>query len=232
MITHISGALAYVEVVLVLIALILLVKRHGLGRYKSLAAILIFIFLGNVFGLVMMHLHPTDRHLLYEVYFYWYWSASIVEAILMLVFCHGILTRLFSSSPELRSISTRVFGWIVFLWCAVSASFVFMPHMNGWHLVAAEAIQLKQLEGGISLLTTMVVFVCIRPLGLRLRSPLPAFGLGLIFSAMIVFSYSFRNTPQHYFWIVIFGSAAICAQLISWVAAISWSEPARQIVSV
>lgn len=231
--THINGALTYVPAVLALIALILLAKRHALGQYKSLAAILIFIFSESVVGWVITHLHPANRRLLYEIYFYYFWSGWIIEAILMPIFCYGILTRLFSSLPEMRSISTRVFGWIVFLWCAVSASFFFMPHMNGVHLMVAEATQLKRLEGGISLLTAMIVFVCIRALGLRLRGPLPAFGLGLIFSAMIVFSYlSGKKMPQHYFWIVIFGGVAICAQLISWVATISWSEPARQIVSV
>jgi hypothetical protein len=229
----VSVALICVEAILALIALILLAKKHALGQYKSLAAILIFIFSGNVVGSPITHLHPTNRHLLSEIYFYSFWSGWIVEAILMPIFCYGILTRLFSSLPELRSISTRVFGWIVFLWCAVSASFFFMPHMNAMHLMVAEATQLKRLEGGISLLTAMVVFVCIRPLGLQLRSPLPAFGLGLIFSAMIIFSSGFgRTDPQRYIWIMIFGSVAICAQLISWVAAISWSEPARQTVSV
>jgi hypothetical protein len=231
---HIIGALTCVEVVLALIALTLLAKKHVLGQYKSLAAILIFIFLGSVVGLVITHLHPTNRHLLYEIYFYSYWSGWIVEAILMPIFCYGILTRLFSSLPEMRSISSRVFGLFVLLWCAMSASFFFMPHMNATHLIVAEATQLKQLEGGISLLTAMVVFVCIRPLGLRLRSRLPAFGLGLIFAAMGIFSgHLFREiTARQYNWIVIFGGVAICAQLISWIAAIAWPEPVHQIASV
>ena len=83
--THINGALTYVPAVLALTALILLAKRHALGQYKSLAAILMFLFSGGVVGLVMTHLHPTNRHLLYEIYFYYFWSGWIVEAILMLV---------------------------------------------------------------------------------------------------------------------------------------------------
>jgi len=235
--THIIRALPYVEGVLALIALTLLVKNHVLGQYKSLAAILVLIFSWSVyyvFNFLTSYQHPADRHLLNEIYFYFYWSSLAVEAILMPIFCYRVLTRLFSSLPEMLSISTRVFLWIVFLWCVMSARFFFMPHMNAFRLIAVEAIQLRLLEGGVSVLTAMVVFVCIRPLGLRLRSPLPAFGLGLIFSAMIIFSHELlgKNSPQHYFWIVIFGSVALCAQLISWVAGISWSEPARQIVSV
>jgi hypothetical protein len=232
--THpVSALLPYAEAVLALTALILLAKKHALGQYKSLAVILVFIFLANAVATLTAHLHPTNRHLPYEIYFYSFWSVWIVEAILMPVFCYGILTRLFSSLPELRSISTRVFAWIVLSWCVVSASFFFMPHRNAMHLIAAEATQLKRLEEGISLLTAMVVFVCIRPLGLRLRSRLPAFGLGLIFSAMEIFSgHLSAIAPRHFVWIVIFGGVAICAQLISWVAAILWSEPARQTVSV
>jgi hypothetical protein len=233
LITHINGALIYVEAMLPLIALALLAKKHAFGQYKSLAGILISLFSGSVVGLVITQLHPADRRLLYEIYFYCFWSGFVVEAILMPIFCYGILTRLFSSFPELQSISTRIFKWIAFVWCVVSARLFFVSHINAMRLIVAEATQLKLLEGGISLLTAMIVFVCIRPLGLRLRGPLPAFGLGLIFSAMIVFSSSlFSNSPQHYFWIAIFGGVAICAQLIFWVAAISWSEPTRQIVRV
>ena len=225
MIARIIGALTYVEVVLPLIALALLTKKHALRQYKSLAAILMFLFLVSVAALVMTHLYPTNRHLLYQVYFYYFWSGSIVKAILMPIFCYRILTGLFSSLPEMRFISTRVFGFFVLLWCARSASFFFMPHMNAARFLVVEATQLKLLEGSLSLLTAMVVFLCIRPLGLRLRGPLPAFGLGLIFSAMIVFSYQlFTNSPEHYSWIVTFGGVAICAQLISWVAAISSSD--------
>ena len=111
MIARIIGALTYVEVVLPLIALALLTKKHALRQYKSLAAILMFLFLVSVAALVMTHLYPTNRHLLYQVYFYYFWSGSIVEAILMPIFCYRILTGLFSSLPEMRFISTRVFGF-------------------------------------------------------------------------------------------------------------------------
>jgi hypothetical protein len=229
----ISMVMYFAEPVLALIALLLLAKQRALGRYKSLTAILIFLLLESVVGLLISHLYPANRHLANEIYFYEFWSGWLVEAILMPIFCYGILTRLFSSLPELRSISTRVLAGIVFLWCAASASPFLMPHGSAMHLMVAEVTQLKRLEGGVSLLTAMVVFACMRPLGLRFRSPLPAFGLGLIFSAMIVFSTGFGRTDPHlYIWIAIFGSAAVCAQLLSWVAAIVWSEPTRQIVSV
>jgi hypothetical protein len=235
MMTHIIGVLTYVEVVLALIALALLGKKHALSQYKSLAAILILTpSMTVVFSLLTHYLYSTDRHLLYEIYFYMFWPNSIVEAILIVMFCYVVLTRLFSSLPELRSISTRVFGWIVFFWCAVSARFFFMPHMNAVHLMVAEATQLKLLEGGVSFLTGMVVFVSIRPLRLLLRSRLPAFGLGLIFCAMGIFfdhlSVEFKIALGH--WIMILGSGAICAQLISWVAGIVWREPVREVVSV
>ena len=193
---HIIGALTYVEVVLPLIALALLTKKHALRQYKSLAAILMFLFLVSIAALVMTHLHPTNRHLLYQVYFYYFWSGSIVKTILMPIFCYRILTGLFSSLPEMRFISTRVFGFFVLSWCARSASFFFMPHMNAARFLVVEATQLKLLEGSLSLLTAMVVFLCIGPPGRRLRGPLPALGLGLIFSAMIVFSYQLLQILQ------------------------------------
>jgi hypothetical protein len=223
----------YAEVILALIALILLAKQHALKRYKSLSAILVVLFSGNAFGLLSSHLHPANRHLLPEIYFYMCWSGLIVEPILMLIFCYGVLAWLFSSLPKLRSITTRVFGWILFLWCAGYARFFFTTHISTPHLIAAGLTQLRLLEAGISLLTAMVVFICIQPLGLGLRSCLPAFGLGLIFSALGIFSdpLFLRPKPQQYNWMMVIGSVAVCAQLISWVTAISWSEPVRPIVA-
>ena len=212
-----------------LIALALLAKRHALGRYKSLTAILIVSPLWTgVFFFLSHYLYSTNRHLLYEIYFYLYWSVWIVEAILMFIFCYEILTRLFSSLPEVRSISTRIFGCAVFLCCAICARFFFMPHMSTARLLVSEVGQLKLLEVGITLLTAMVVFVCLRPLGVRFRSRLPAFGLGLIFCAMGIFLTMTHGAP----WIMILGGVAICAQLISWIVAIAWPESAREIVSV
>jgi hypothetical protein len=158
----------------------------------------------------------------------------VVESILMLVFCYGILARLFSSSPKLRTISTRVFLGIVFLWCALSASLFFEPHLKGVRLVIAAATQFQGLVMGVSFLTAVAVFVCIRPFGLQIRSPLPAFGLSLIFCAMGIFSGHLygRISELQYNWLQIFSGVAVCAVLLCWVAAISWSESARQTVSV
>ena len=233
---HVIVALTWVEPVLALIALILLGKKHAWGEYKTLAALLVVKVVASAVSFVTLYLHFADRHLPYEIYFYTYWSSYIAQAILMLLFCYVILTRLFSATPKLGSISTRVFWGIVLLWGALSAIVLFNPHMNAAHLLTAEATQLQQLAGGVSFLTAMAVFVCIRRLGLPLRSSLPAFGLGLIFSAMIVFSgqlYYGEFAAPNFIWLQIFGGVAACAQLICWVAAISWSEPAaRQTVSV
>ncbi len=225
----ISVALLLLEAVLALIALVLLVKKHALGQYKSLTAILMLMLFASVVNLIFPHLHPTDRHLLYSVYFYWFWSAAAVETILMLVFCHGILMRVFWSFPKLQSISTRVFWLVVFLWVAASVSFDLIPPISGARLVMAEGSQLRLLEGGVSFLAALVVFACIRSLGLELRSRLPGFGLGLMFFAMNIFS-TRLNAQFDRNWVMIFVSLAICAQLLSWIAAVSWPEPAREVV--
>jgi hypothetical protein len=224
------GALNYAELTLALIALALLMKRHALGRYKSLTAILMLSpLLSGAFFLLNHYLNSTNRHLSYEIYFYSYWSISIVEAVLMFMFCYEILTRLFSPFPELRSISTRLFGSAVFLCCVVSARFFFIQHMSGARILVAEAVQISLLEGGITFLTAMVIFVSLRPLGLRFRNRLPDFGLGLIFFAAGVF---FKMMAGGAPWTLILGGVVICAQLISWIVAIAWPESARQIVSV
>lgn len=231
----ISLALTYVEAGLVLIAVTLLSAKHAWGRYKSLAAIFMVILCGNAVCLMSVQLSGIiDRHLAYRIYFDSYWSSWIVEAILMIVFCYGILTRLFWSVPNLRFIAMRVFWAIVLLWVVMSAGPLFRPHLTAMRLVVADATQLQQLAEQVSLFTAVTVFASIRPLGIELRSPLPAFGLGLVFSAMIFFSDQFMAgaggawTFQR---LEIFDGAVVCAQLMCWIAAICWLEDGREIVS-
>jgi hypothetical protein len=228
----VNVALLCVKAVLAVIALTLLGKKHAWGLYKSLVAILIVMLWVAAIGLIVQFYHPTNRHLFYVVYFYSYWSSSIVEAILLLVFCYGILTGLFSSIPKLRSISTFVFWWIVLTWCVMSAMNL-GPHVTGRRLLVAEATQLMRLAMVVSFLTAMAVFVCIRPFGLRLRSSLPAFGFGLALSAMAVFLSTVNIVSRQQFYKnQMFAGIAIFAQLVCWVAAIYWFDRSRQIVSV
>jgi hypothetical protein len=133
-------ALSYLQAGLVLIALTLLSAKHAWGRYKALAAILVLLLWGSAVGLLTPHLYKVvERHLLYEIYFYTYWSSLIVEAILMIVFCYGILTRLFWSVPNLRFIAIRVFWAIVLLWVVMSASHGFDPIFTAMRLVVADS---------------------------------------------------------------------------------------------
>jgi hypothetical protein len=239
--THIIlMALQSVEAGLALIALILLGAKHAWGQYKSLAAVLVLIVWGGAVSLLTVQLSGIiERHLAYRIYFWCFWSSFIVEAILMLLFCYWILTHLFSSVPKLRFASTRVFWAIVLLWGVMSVSHRFNPPMTAMRLLIADATQLKLLEGEVAFFTAVTIFACIRPLGLQLRSPLPAFGLGLMFSAMSIFSDQLLSSGLlggigvwKFKWFAIFGGVAVCAQLLCWVAAVSWSEPERQIVSV
>lgn len=226
---------SYLEAGLALIALTLLGARHAWGRYRSLTAFFGFLLWGNTARLLIPHLHKfVERHLLYKIYFDCYWSSWIVEAILMIVFCYGILTRLFWSVPNLRFIAIRVFWAIVLLWGVMSASQLFAPYLSGMRLVVADAEQLQQLAGEVALFTAVTVFAGIRPLGIELRSPLPAFGLGLGFSAMILFSDQLMTSTRGaggFQRFMIFDGAVVCAQLLCWIAAISWLEDGREIVS-
>jgi hypothetical protein len=224
--------LPYAKEGLALLVLCLLVKQGALSRYKSLLALLLLIFLTNGFGLLFSHLRPT--HLLYGFYFYSFWLGSMIQAILMLAFCYELLMRVFSSLPELQSISTRVFRWVVVLGCVSSAVLGFSPSFSGTRLFVEEIIQLSLLQGLICFCTALVVFAYLRTLGLPLRSRISGFALGILFSAMSVFPTHLPGELQmeHYVWIAIFVCAAVCAQLISWVAAMLWPEPVRVIVAV
>ena len=225
-------SLICVEAVLALIALISLARKHLLLQYKSLAAVLVLMFLASAFGVVIRYMPRT--HLVYESYFYSYWSIQAVESILMLVFCSGVLKRTFSSLPELQSLSMRIFRWVVFLGIALCAVLVFLAHWNGPRLLAGEVGQLQRLEEFVAFFTAVVVFASMRTLGFRLRNRLSGFGLGLIFLVLSVVPTFLPGEIQigHRYWIASLVGVAICAQLISWTAALSWSEPVRQIVNV
>jgi hypothetical protein len=226
-------ALSYVQVVLALIALAVLAKKRALGQYKPLTAILALTVMG-IASLRSLLLLSTNRHLVYQVYYYSYWSLRTVEDVLMLLFCLEILRRMFSSWPKAQSISTRIFFLVVFLWCAFSASLFFEPHLPRRYLWINEENQLNLLMGVVSFCTAVVIFVCVRRLGFRIRSRYSGFGLGLLFVAVGAFSghLSAEFETRHYDRIVIFASVAACVGFMSWIAALSWPEPVRETVSV
>jgi hypothetical protein len=225
-------ALLCVEAVLALIALISLARKHLLQRYKSLAVILALMFLANAFGLVIRYV-PLS-HLFYKSYFYSYWLTEAVELILMLVFCSEVLKRMFSSLPELQSLSMRIFRWVLILGIALSAVLVFLMRWDGPRLLAAEVIQLQRLEEFVAFFTAVVVFASMRTLGFEPRTRLFGFSLGLVFSVLSVGPTFLADEVRmkHPQSIAILVSVAICAQLVSWIAALSWPEPVRHVVSV
>jgi hypothetical protein len=226
-------SLICMEAVLALIALTSLARKHELMRYKSLAGILFLMFLTSVFSLLVSRLPRT--HLVYESYFYWYWSAEAAGTILMLPFCFGILKQTSLSSPKLQSRATRVFRWIVILYGGIGAAVVvaFEPHLNS-RLFVDEVTQLQRLVEFAAFFTAVVVFACIRPFGFELRNRLSGFGLGLGFFVLSIVPSLLSGEIQmrHPHWIAILANGAICAQVTSWIAALSWPEPIRHVVSV
>jgi hypothetical protein len=216
---------------LALAGLILLVKKQTFRRYKSLAGLLVLPLLSGavLFVVKAKMVGASDRHLLYETYFYCYWSFATAETILMFVFCFEVLTQLFSSLPRVKIFSIRIFWGFVFLSSISCGLVLFRPHLYGWRVWTSAVITLRQSEAVSSLCVALAVFLCMRLFGLQTRKQLLGLSLGLLFYAVSVVGIPllFQLHSGGNQWSGTFVGLAVCAQFLCWAVALSLSDTVR-----
>jgi len=229
-----SNALLIAQGLLGLMAILLLVKKHAIGRYKSLTAILILLLIpGAVCGVVMpavTHLYPSyPRSVFYAYYFYSYWSLTAAQTILMFIFCCGIMVRSLLLLPGLQRDSIRACIWAGSLICVYSAATAAYAHLVSARLLVATISLIQMQLAAVSLCVILFVFVYMRRLGFERHSSLAWFNLGLLFSVLGIYApLIWSHSPNGYVWCVIVQNLAICIQLGCWIVALALPEAVPQ----
>jgi len=184
------------------------------------------LFFGNDLGL--------SRVRAYETYFFSFWTAFILQAILMMVIVYGIYSLALAPFEPLKKLGRIVFRWIAAIAVAVTIGVAIGPHTMGQSYLANLFAQLQQTASVLTLCLLLFVCFALRPLGLTERSRAfgASIGLGILAATQLIQSawYPSAVALSPYSIIYFYGGLGFCAALVVWGVYFALPEPERRMV--
>lgn len=170
----------------------------------------------------------------YNTYFYSYWPAFVLQAVLMVLVVYGIYSLALAPFEPLKKLGKIVFRWVAAIALAVTIGVAIGPHTLGQTYVANLLAQLQQTASVLTL--CLLIFVCfaLRPLGLTERSRAfgASVGLGFVAATQLVQS-AWLPTPSALSMYSIqnfYSGLGFCAALVVWGVYFALPEPERRMV--
>ena len=170
----------------------------------------------------------------YDIYFFSFWPAFILQAILMVMVVYSIYSLALAPFEPLKKLGNIVFRWIAAIALAVTIGVAIGPHTNGQTYLAKLLPQLQQTASVLTLCLLLFVCFALRPLGLTERSRAfgASIGLGFVAVTQLVQS-AWLPTPSAasvYSMINFYGGVGFCAALVVWGLYFALPEPERRMV--
>jgi hypothetical protein len=232
--------LSYFEIGLCLAALCAITAKKQWADYRALGSFLAVRAASSIVLMVLLyshgslkaHNHPHAAHIVYQAYYFVYWSSFAVESIISLAVVYSIFRLAMAPLKGLQSLGMLVFSWAAAISVVVALGSVFAPGMHGTdYLIAA----LSQLQRTQSILTLcLLVFVCfaIRPMGLSYISRIfgVSLGLGMLSTNDLVQSAWLALVPRMASTYNIINGCVICLTLLIWTTYFALPEPKRRII--
>ena len=234
------------ELILCVTVLTLMWKRKVLANLPFLAALLGVRTIYGAISLSMLFFRK-DLSLLffgqelgiskmraYDIYFFSYWPAFILQATLMVIVVYGIYSMALAPFEPLKKLGAIVFRWIAAIAVAVTIGVAIGPHSQGASYIARFLPQLQQTASILTLCLLLFVCFALRPLGLTERSRAfgASIGLGIVAVTQLVQS-NWLPTPSAasvYSIVYFYGGLGFCAALVVWGVYFALPEPERRMV--
>lgn len=134
------------------------------------------------------HLHLITGIRFYSLYFYTYWPAFAVNAILVLRVLHEMFRHALRSIPNIQKLGRPIFFWA----CAISVILAFAagitPHSSGTSLLFESAQVLARSQSVLSLCMVAFLTIASQTLGVPYNSRIfgVTFGFGVMATAHLV----------------------------------------------
>ena len=226
--------LSYLEPSLCGLALFALIRSGAARTFASLTALLSLRMCADLTCLTLLRFsgHGVEHHLAYRLYFYTFWSAYTMEALLSLLLVYNIFQISMEPLKGLQTLGTLVFRWAAAISAAVSVCIAVGPHTHGLHFMVGAITQLRQTAGILTLCLLLFVFFAIRPMGLSFRSRISgvSFGLGLAAVLNLVDSAWMSHYPSMFSALNTVDGIAGCLSLLIWFVYFTVPEPRRRII--
>ena len=225
----------FAEPMLCLAGLFAIYHRRQLKAYWFLGSFLGFraftdIYLG-ILVLFSTH-HMVERHLLYKIYFYSYWSTYTVAAILGFAMIYGLYNLAMAPLPGLQRLGRLMFRWAAGIALALAGAMALGPHVTGIQYAISFVSQLQQTQSVLTLCMLFFVCLAVRPMGLSHRSKIfgVSIGLGVLATNDLVASAWLSHMHILASKVTVIGDFAAVVALLIWTGYFAIPEPKRRMV--
>jgi hypothetical protein len=217
------------EIVFCVVALCLLIFHGHWRRYWALG---MFLLVRASSGILMSLLTQSsylgaNRQDAYRTYFYVYWTAYAVEAVLALLVIYAAFRLALTPLRGLQRFAGRVFGAIAIVCIAVTTLTAFSrPQLTGFESIIAAITQLQRTQSMLTLCLALSVLGVSRAVGLSYRSTVfgITLGLGNLAGLNILLNSPFALHPQNYWQYGVLNAATVIAAFGLWTVYLALPE--------
>ena len=228
--------LTYLEPFLCLSAIFAIVRAKQFKNYRMFCALLAVRLIAAPSYQVAAFLgqHVMSNKAAYKLYFYCYWSAYAIEAVLTLLVIYSIYKLSMAPLPGLKNLGSIIFTWAAGISVALTIGMSFGPNTTSLKYLMAFAGQMQRTSSILTL--CLLVFVCfaIRPMGLTYRSRIfgVSLGMGMIACTDLVQSAWLSHVPKMASTFSLINGLAVCLTLMVWSAYFAIPEPKRRFITL
>jgi hypothetical protein len=230
--------LNYSEIILCVVALCFLFVRRQWRQYWALGMFLLvraaYDLLISV-ALLLLSKGMVEKHLVFQIYFYAYWAAFAIEAVLALFILYGALGLVLRPLRGLQRLGSRIFCGIAIFCAAMAAIVPFAPGINGFRYLAATITQLQRLQDFLTLCLVLFVLSVARAMGLSYRSTVlvVTVGLGILAAMDLVRTTGWlTHHPEEYLQYNVASAIAATVVLGFWAVHLALPERGRRTVDL
>ncbi|WP_263410472.1 hypothetical protein [Terriglobus tenax] len=224
--------LEYVDPILCLVTILALIRAKQVRAYFNLLLLLSTKVLADGIALVLLNLHGVDKHVIYRIYFYTYWTAYALEAILSILVIYSIFKLAMEPLKGLQSLGLLVFRWAAAISVAVAVGMAFGPNMSSTTFIISATNHLQRTQSILTLCLLLFVCFAIRPMGLSHRSRIfgVSLGLGMLSTVELVNAAWLTNTTNMFSAFSVIRGVAISLAFATWAAYFFIPEPQRRMI--
>ena len=221
---------AYLEAVVCVVALGFIVARRQWREYWALGLFLVVRAISSGGGAFLILLAKSvdrvHRRPYYTAYFYIYWSAYAIEAVLALIILYSVFRNITRPLRGIRILGTILLCVVAFLSVSIAP---FYAGGNGRQYIMAAFSQLQRTQSIVMLCLFVFVVFAVRSLGLSYRGKIfgVTLGLGILAIANLLNASWFMPAWMHGL-TDLANSVVVCATLALWAVYFAMREPERR----
>ena len=224
----------YLEPICCGLVLLALIRAKATRSFVIFTALLAFRLGSDLIDLSLLQLwaRGIEVRLVYQTYFYVYWSSYALESVLNLLIILSVFRLAMAPLKGLQTLGMLVFKWAAAISIAIALGIAVGPHQTGTAFLVSMITQLQQTSSILTLCLLMFVCFAIRPMGLSFRSRIfgVSLGLGVIATANLISSAWISHAPNLNSMVNASREIAGCLTLLMWSAYFALPEEKRRII--